>query len=55
MIIANMTATKKKKKMTMKIENEIEKKKLRNITNIELLKKVKKVIENNKNETMKLK
>ena len=41
--------------MTMKIENEVEKKKLRNITNIELLKRIKKIIENSKNETMKLK
>ena len=41
--------------MTMKIENEIEKKKLRNITNIEFLKKIKRIIENNKSETMKLK
>ena len=55
MITANMTATKKKKKMTMKIENEIERKRLRNITNIEFLKKIKRIIENSKNETMKLK
>ena len=41
--------------MTMKIENEVEKKRLQNITNIELLKKIKKIIENSKNETMKLK
>ena len=53
MITANMITT--KKKMTMKIENKIEKKRLRNITNIEFLKKVKRVIENNKSETMKLK
>ena len=41
--------------MTLKIENEIEKNELRNITDIELLKKVKRVTENSKNETMKLK
>ena len=55
MITANMTTMKKEKKITMKIENEIEKKKLQNITNIELLKKIKKAIENSKSETMKLK
>ena len=55
MITANMSATKKKKKMTMKIENEIEKKRLRNITNIEFLKRIKKAIENSKSEAMKLK
>ena len=52
-ITTNITAT--KKKLTMKIENEVEKKRLRNITNIEFLKKVKRITENNKNETMKLK
>ena len=55
MITANLTATKKKKKMTLKIENEIEKNELRNITNIEFLKKVKKATEDSKSETMKLK
>ena len=40
--------------MTMRIENEIEKKKLRNITNIEFLKKVKRIIENSKSETIRL-
>ena len=55
MITANMTATKKKKKLTMKIENEIEKKELQNITNVEFLKRIKKIIEKNKNETIKLK
>ena len=55
MITANMTATKKEKKLTMKIENEIEKKELRNITNVELLKKIKRIIEKSKSETMKLK
>ena len=45
----------KRKKMTMKIENEVEKKKLRNITNIQFLKKIKKAIEDSKSETMKLK
>ena len=55
MITANMTATKKKKEMTLKIKNEIEKNKLRNITNIELLKRVKKATKNSKSETMKLK
>ena len=54
MITANITTTKKK-------ENDDEnrkqnrKKRLRNITNIELLKKIKRSIENNKNETIKLK
>ena len=55
MITANMTATKKEKKMTMKIENEVEKKKLQNVTNIEFLKRIKRAIENSKSETMKLK
>ena len=55
MITANLTATKKKKEMTLKIENEIEKNELRNITNIEFLKKVKKATEDSKSETMKLK
>ena len=54
MITTNMTAT-KKKKLTMKIENEVEKKELRNITNVELLKKIKRIIEKSKSETMKLK
>ena len=40
--------------MTMKIENEVEKKKLQNVTNIEFLKRIKKAIENSKSETMKL-
>ena len=39
----------------MRIENEIEKKRLRNVTNIEFLKRIKRVIEDSKNETMKLK
>ena len=55
MITINMTATKKEKKLTMKIENDVEKKKLRNITNVEFLKNVKRIIEKSKNETMKLK
>ena len=55
MITTNMTATEKEKKLTMKIENEIEKKELRNITNVELLKKIKRIIEKSKSETMKLK
>ena len=38
--------------MTLKIENDVEKKKLRNITNVELLKKIKKTIENSKNKMM---
>ena len=45
MITTNITATKKKKKLTMKIENEVEKKELRNITNVEFLKKIKRIIE----------
>ena len=40
--------------MTLRIENEVEKNKLRNITNIEFLKKVKRITENSKSETMKL-
>ena len=55
MITANMIATKKKKEITLKIENEVEKNKLRNITNIELLKRVKKATKDSKNEAMKLK
>ena len=55
MITTNITATKKKKKLTIKIENEVEKKELRNITNVEFLKKIQKVIEKSKSETMKLK
>ena len=55
MTTANLTATKKKKEKTLKIENEIEKNELRNITDIEFLKKVKRITENSKNETMKLK
>ena len=55
MITANLTATKKKKELTLKIENEVEKNKLRNITNIELLKRVKKTTKNSKSETMRLK
>ena len=41
---ANMIATKKKKKLTLRIENEIEKTGLRQITDVKLLKKIKKVI-----------
>ena len=41
--------------MTLKIENDVEKKRLRNIMNVELLKKIKKTIEYSKNETIKLK
>ena len=55
MITANLTTTKKKKEMTLRIENEIEKNELRNITDIEFLKKIKKATENSKSETMKLK
>ena len=55
MITTNITTTKKKKKLTMKIEKKIEKKELRIITNVELLKKSKKVIEKSKSETMKSK
>ena len=51
---ANMIATKKKKKLTVRIENEIEKTKLRQITNVELLKRIKKATKKNKSETMKL-
>ena len=54
MITANLTATKKKKEMTLRIKNEIEKNELRNITNIELLKRVKRATENSKSEAMKL-
>ena len=55
MITTNMITTKKEKKLTMKIEIEIEKKELRNITNVELLKRVKRIIEKSKSETIKLK
>ena len=41
--------------MTLKIENEVEKNELRNITNIEFLKKVKRTTKDSKSETMKLK
>ena len=51
---ANMMTTKKKKKLTVRIENEIEKKRLRQITDIELLKRIKRVTEKSKSETMKL-
>ena len=54
-ITTNITTTKKEKKLTMKIENEIKKRELRNITNVEFLKRIKKVIEKSKNEKMKLK
>ena len=36
---ANMMTTRKKKKLTVRIENEVEKKRLRQITDIKLLKK----------------
>ena len=39
----------------MRIENKIEKKKFRQIINVELLKKIKKITKKSKNETMKLK
>ena len=55
MITANLTATKKKKEMTLRIENEVKKNELRNITDIEFLKKIKRATENSKSETMKLK
>ena len=55
MITANLTATKKKKEMMLRIENEVEKNKLRNITNIELLKRIKRITKNSKSERMKLK
>ena len=40
-----MIATKKKKKLTLRIENKIEKTKLRQITDVKLLKKIKKTTE----------
>ena len=52
---ANMITTKKKKKLTVRIENKIEKKRFRQITNIKLLKRIKRITEKSKNETMKLK
>ena len=52
---ANMMTTKKKKELTVRIENEVEKKKFRQITDIELLKKIKKITEKSKSETMRLK
>ena len=55
MITTNITTTKKEKKLTIKIENDVEKKELRNITNVEFLKKIKKVIEKSQSETIKLK
>ena len=51
---ANIMTTKKKKELTVRIENEIEKKRFRQITNIELLKRIKKVTEKSKSETVKL-
>ena len=44
----------KKKELTVRIENEIEKKRLRQITDIELLKRIKRITKKSKNETMKL-
>ena len=41
--------------MTLKIKNDVEKKKLRDITKVKLLKKIKKGIKNSKSETIKLK
>ena len=52
---ANMMTTKKKKELTVRIENEIEKKRFQQITDVKLLKRIKKVIKKSKNETMKLK
>ena len=52
MTTTNMTAT--KKKLTLKIKNDVEKKRLRNITNVEFLKRIKRIIEESKNETIKL-
>ena len=51
---ANMMTTKKKKELTVRIENEIEKKRFRQITDIELLKRIKRITEKSKSETMKL-
>ena len=51
---ANMMTTKIKKELTVQIENEIKKKRFRQITNIKLLKKIKSATEKSKNETMKL-
>ena len=39
----------------MRIENEIEKKRFRQIINIKLLKKIKRITKKSKSETMKLK
>ena len=50
----NMMTTRKKKELTVRIENEIEKKRLRQITDIELLKRIKRITEKSKSETMKL-
>ena len=52
---ANMMTTKKKKELTVRIKNEIEKKKFRQITNIKLLKRIKRATKKSKSETMKLK
>ena len=53
MITTNITTT--KKKIDDENRKRSRKKKLRNITNVELLKRIKKIIEKSKSETMKLK
>ena len=50
----NMMTTKKKKELTVRIKNEIEKKRFRQITNIKLLKRIKRTTEKSKSETIKL-
>ena len=52
--ITNMIAT-TKKKLTVRIENEIEKTKFEQITNVKLLKKIKRITKKCKNKTIKLK
>ena len=47
--------TTKKKKLTLKIENKIEKQKFAQISNVERSKKVKRTTKNFKNETIKIK
>ena len=49
-----MIAAKKEKKLTIKIENDVEKTKLRTIIDINFLKRIKRVTENIKNEAINL-
>ena len=51
----NMMTTKKEKKLIIKVKNEIKKKKLKMISNVEFFKRIEKITKVFKNETIKLK